>query len=80
MGSDWDKDWVCDRGADCGRREYKRIRQIFSMRYSTYSKKPPWCAVARKLKISTQTAINLHNKGVEIIFKKVKSKSLSDFL
>ena len=56
----------------------KRIRQIFSMRYSVYSKKPPWCAVAKKLKISTQTAINLHNRGIEILRKKIKSEKFLD--
>ena len=58
----------------------KRIKQIFSLRYSSYSKKPSWCTVAQQVKVSTQTAINLHNKGVDIVFKKVKSTALSDFL
>ena len=40
----------------------------------------PWVKVAEELNVSTQTAINLHNKGVDIVFKKVKSSALSDFL
>ena len=59
----------------------KRIQKIFKLRYFHGAKnKMPWVKVAKELEVSTQTAINLHNKGVEIIFKKVKSKTLSDFL
>ena len=59
----------------------KRIQKIFKLRYFHGAKnKMPWVKVAKELEVSTQTPINLHNKGVEIIFKKVKSKSLSDFL
>jgi RNA polymerase sigma factor (sigma-70 family) len=56
----------------------KRIKQIFSMRYSTLCKKPSWCIVAKKLKVSTQTAINLHNRGIEILRKKIESEKFLD--
>jgi RNA polymerase sigma factor (sigma-70 family) len=56
----------------------KRIKQIFSMRYSTRSKKPSWCVVAKRLNISTQTAINLHNRGIEVLRKKIKSEKFLD--
>ena len=56
----------------------KRVKQIFSMRYSAYSKKPSWCVVAKKLKVSTQTAINLHNRGIEILRKKIESEKFLD--
>jgi len=56
----------------------KRIKQIFSMRYSVHSKKPSWCTVAKKLKVSTQTAINLHNRGIEILRKKIQSEKFLD--
>jgi RNA polymerase sigma factor (sigma-70 family) len=56
----------------------KRIKQIFSMRYSTRSKKPSWCVVAKHLNMSTQTAINLHNRGIEVLRKKIKSEKFLD--
>ena len=56
----------------------KRIKQIFSMRYSAYYKKPSWCTVAKRLDISTQTAINLHNRGIEVLRKKIKSEKFLD--
>ncbi len=56
----------------------KRIKTIFSMRYSKEAKKPSWCNVASKLNISTQTAINLHNRGIVILRKKMQSKKFLD--
>ena len=56
----------------------KRIKVIFSMRYSRKEKKPSWCIVAKKLEISTQTAINLHNRGIKILRKKIKSEKFLD--
>ena len=56
----------------------KRIKQIFSLRYSSYSKKPSWCTVAQQVKVSTQTAINLHDRGIEILRKKIKSEKFID--
>ena len=56
----------------------KRIKQIFSMRYSTFHKKPSWCKVAEQLNVSTQTAINLHNRGIEVLRKKIKSEKFLD--
>jgi RNA polymerase sigma factor (sigma-70 family) len=59
----------------------KRIKRIFKLRYFHGAKnKMPWVKVAKTLNVSTQTAINLHNKGAEIVCKKIKSKALSDFL
>tara|TARA_R110002051_G_scaffold171586_2_gene242051 strand:- start:41 stop:520 length:480 start_codon:yes stop_codon:yes gene_type:complete len=56
----------------------KRIKRIFSLRYSVYSKKPSWCTVAEQIKVSTQTAINLHNRGIKILRKKMSSKKFLD--
>ena len=56
----------------------KRIKQIFSMRYSTRHKKPSWCKVAEELNVSTQTAINLHNRGIAVLRKKIGSKKFLD--
>ena len=48
----------------------RRIKTIFSLRYSHTEKKPSWSKIAKKLDISTQTAINLHNRGLEVLRKK----------
>ena len=56
----------------------KRIGQIFKMRYSAEVKKPSWCVIAKKLNISTQTAINLHNRGIEVLRKKIASEKFLD--
>ena len=55
-----------------------RIQNIFSMRYSKEVKKPSWSLIAKRLDISTQTAINLHNRGLEILRKKIKSNKFLD--
>lgn len=55
-----------------------RIKRIFSLRYCTDSKKPSWCSVAKKMNISTQTAINLHNRGIQILRKKIQSEKFLD--
>lgn len=54
-----------------------RIIEIFNHRYCS-NKKIIWSNIAKKMNISTQTAINLHNKGLELIRKKIKSKNISD--
>ena len=56
----------------------KRIKKIFSMRYSVSDKKPSWCKVADEMKISTQTAINLHNRGIAVLRKKIRSEKFLD--
>lgn len=56
----------------------KRIKKIFSMRYSPNYKKPSWCVIADKMKVSTQTAINLHNRGIQVLRKKIGSEKFLD--
>ena len=56
----------------------KRIKKIFSLRYSKKDKKPSWCVIADEIKVSTQTAINLHNRGIQIIRKKMDSEKFLD--
>jgi RNA polymerase sigma factor (sigma-70 family) len=57
----------------------KRVERIFKMRYSNdSSKKMPWNKIAKKLKISTQTAINIHNKAIKLLKTKVESKNSFD--
>jgi len=55
-----------------------RIKKIFSLRYSKEENKPSWSSIASQMKISTQTAINLHNKGLSMLRKKMDSKKLLD--
>jgi DNA-directed RNA polymerase specialized sigma subunit len=38
----------------------------------------PWNKIAKKLKISTQTAINIHNKTIKLLKTKVESKNSFD--
>jgi RNA polymerase sigma factor (sigma-70 family) len=57
----------------------KRAKKIFKMRYSNYSgEKKSWSKIAKKLKISTQTAINIHNKTLKLLKFKIKSKNCFD--
>ena len=57
----------------------ERVEKIFKMRYSSDSnKKMSWARIAKKLKISTQTAINIHNKAIILLKNKVKSKNSFD--
>jgi len=57
----------------------KRIKRIFQLRYlSNSNKKPSWSKIAKKLKISTQTAINIHNKTLKLLKNKLESKNCFD--
>lgn len=57
----------------------KRVQKIFKMRYLNNSnKKMPWNKIAKKLKISTQTAINIHNKALKLLKNKIESKNCFD--
>lgn len=58
----------------------KRIIEVFNLRYFTDSKKMVWYKIAKKMNISTQTAINLHNKGISILRGKFNSKNISDLI
>ena len=57
----------------------ERVKKIFKMRYCNEStKKMSWNKIAKKLKISTQTAINIHNKAIKLLKTKVESKNSFD--
>ena len=59
----------------------KRISKVFKLRYfdeDIKSKKPTWSRIASKINTSTQTAINLHQRGVRILITKLKSKDYND--
>jgi RNA polymerase sigma factor (sigma-70 family) len=54
-----------------------RISEIFRYRYLE-PKRLIWNEISKKMKISTQTAINLHNKGLKLLRLKLKSENISD--
>lgn len=57
----------------------ERVITIFKMRYINDSnKKTPWNKIAKKLNISTQTAINIHNKTIKLLKNKIESKNCFD--
>ena len=51
----------------------KRIKEIFKHRYCYSNKKPPtWKEISYLFNLSSQTIINLHNKGLKILRTKIK--------
>jgi len=55
-----------------------RISKIFNMRYFEDASNQTWTKISKKMNMSTQNAINLHNKGVQILKNKLTSKDLFD--
>ena len=52
-----------------------RVAKIFKIRYFNGNrKKTPWAKIAKELGVSTQTAINLHNKTIKLIKRKMHTK------
>lgn len=59
----------------------KRVKDIYQMRY--FSDDPnlkTWSEIGKKLKISTQTAINLHERARVFLRKKMESKDFCDLV
>ena len=59
----------------------KRISKVFRLRYfdeDIKNKKATWSTIASKINTSTQTAINLHQKGVKILHRKINSEEHQD--
>jgi len=59
----------------------KRISKVFKLRYfdeDIKNKKATWSTIATKIRTSTQTAINLHQKGINILNKKIRSEEYQD--
>lgn len=55
----------------------KRVVKIFKIRYfNGKRKKTPWAEIAKEMGVSTQTAINLHNKTIKLIRRKMDSKEI----
>ena len=55
-----------------------RIPKVFRLRYLSGEKKMTWGQIGEKMKISSQTAINLHNKGKSVLRRKMGSLSNAD--
>ena len=54
--------------------EDKRVKKIIDMRYgSAYNKLTPWKSIAKKLKMSIQGCINIHNKFIEQTKKELEN-------
>lgn len=56
----------------------KRIEKIFKIRYFSDKKNVSWSKIGKKLKISTQTVINLHNKALKFLKNKLESNQFQD--
>ena len=55
----------------------KRIKKVFRIRYFRCNRKlTPWDKIAKNMDVSTQTVINLHNRGKELLKKKLSSMNL----
>lgn len=52
-----------------------RMKKVFELRYFSGEKKMTWVKIGDELKVSAQTAINLHNKGKNIIKKKLSTSA-----
>jgi len=57
----------------------QRIYQIFRLRYLS-PRRLIWATIASKVGVSTQTVINLHNKGLAMLKRKLKSVNISDII
>lgn len=51
-----------------------RIKEIFNLRYFSSGKNQPWNKIGKKMNISTQTVINIHNKALKFLNKKISSE------
>ena len=51
-----------------------RVKKIFRMRYSGLNKLTPWRKISKKMNLSIQGCINIHNADLKKISKNVKTK------
>jgi RNA polymerase sigma factor (sigma-70 family) len=56
----------------------KRVEEIFKLRYFSERKNMSWSKIGKKLNISTQTVINIHNKTISFLKNKLESENLQD--
>jgi len=54
-----------------------RMKKVFELRYFSDAKKMTWVSIGDRLNVSAQTAINLHNKGKDMIRRKLDSEDLA---
>ncbi len=55
----------------------KRVKEVFVMRYFNDSKKKStWSKIAKSIGVSTQTAINLHDRAIKILKEKTSERSV----
>jgi len=52
----------------------ERIKKIFKMRYSGNRKLTPWRKISKKMNLSIQGCINIHNAALKTISKNIRSK------
>lgn len=59
----------------------ERISKVYELRYFSGGRKPAtWDKVAKQVGVSTQTAINLHEKTKSLLKAKVSSENFFDFV
>jgi RNA polymerase sigma factor (sigma-70 family) len=58
----------------------KRMHRIFKLRYFDNKKQLAWSKIAKKLNLSTQTVINLHEKGKILLKNKLTSINNNDII
>lgn len=59
----------------------ERISKVYQLRYFSGGRKPTtWDKVAKQVGVSTQTAINLHEKTKSLLKAKVSSENFFDFV
>ena len=59
----------------------KRAKDIYMLRYfSSSGEKMTWKKIAKRMGISSQTAINIHNRAKKILKNKIKSNKSFDFV
>lgn len=63
-----------------GRVKDKRIKEIFNLRYFSESDKLTWHNIGQSMDISTQTVINLHQKGIKMLLAKMSNKKIEDLV
>ena len=59
----------------------ERIKKVYFLRYFSGNQKlTTWSKIAKKLNISTQTAINIHEKAKDFLKHKINSKETCDLI
>lgn len=53
----------------------KRISSVYKLRYFSENSKMTWSGIGKRMGFSSQTAINLHKKGAEILKRKINKIS-----